>query len=251
LIGNALLLALNLGYLGSWSFDTHEPQRLKKQQNADQIHLLSASAVQALTEAPVEAPASIATPDSTPAAASVTATTTAALTAVREPVREKAKELIACLEVGNFLPADAPRFEEKLKALGLGNRQSRSNVSEVTSHMVYIPSLGSKDAADKKTAELRRLGVTDFFVMQEQTNFHLGISLGVFKTEDAAKAHLANLNAKGVKSARIGPRALGAAKFAYKLRSVSEAEKKQFDLIKAGYPDQETRNCQAAANSRN
>jgi hypothetical protein len=239
LIGNALLLALNLGYLGDWSMDTHEPQRLKKQQNAEQMHLLSASAVQALTETPVEAPASVAAPATAPIAAAPAA------------VREKAKEIIACLEVGNFLPADAPGFEGKLKALALGDRQSRSNVTEVASHMVYIPSMGSKEAADKKTAELRRLGVTDFFVMQEQTNFHWGISLGVFKTEEAAKAHLSNLNAKGVKSARIGPRALSTAKFSYKLRAMSEAEKKQFDLIKADYPNQETRNCQAAAYSRN
>lgn len=221
---NGVLFAFNLGYLGNWSFASHEPQRIKAQRNTEQLQLLSASAVLALTEAPVESLK--ATPD-------------------------KAKELIACLEVGNFLPAEATAFEEKLKTLALGDRQARSNVSEVASHMVYIPPQGSKEAADKKTAELRRIGVSDFFVMQEPANLHWAISLGVFKSEEAAKAHLANLNAKGVKSARIGPREVSTTKFSYQLRKLNTDEKSRFDAIKASYPNQESRHCAVAAQSRN
>ncbi|CAN5716992.1 hypothetical protein BH11PSE12_BH11PSE12_26290 [soil metagenome] len=224
LLVNGLLLALNLGFLGNWSFDLHEPQRMKDQQHADQLHLISASAALASGAAASEA--------------------------AKNEAKAAASEIIACLEVGNFAPADGPKFEEKLKQLGLGDRQSRHNVTDVASHMVFIPSMGSKEGADKKTAELRRLGVTDFFVVQDQSNLRWGISLGVFKTEEAAKAHLANLNNKGVKSARIGPRAVSAAKFSYQLHALSADEKKAFDAIKAEYPNQETRSCQTAAYQR-
>jgi hypothetical protein len=216
LLANAFFLALNFGYLGNWSSDVHEPQRLKMQQHAEQLQMLSPAAALAASEAPVE----------------------------------KKQETVACLEVGNFPQADAPHFEAKLKELGLGDRQSRNNIIDVASHMVFIPSLGSKDGADKKAAELRRLGLNDFFIVQDQSNLRWGISLGVFKTEEAAKAHLANLNNKGVKSARIGPRSVSTAKFSYQLRSLSGDEKKRFDVIKAEFPTQETHNCQVAPASR-
>ncbi len=217
LLTNALLLAYNFGYLGNWSFELHEPQRMKMEQDADRLQLLSAKAAIALNEAPAK----------------------------------KDDELIACLEVGNFSQTELPGFEEKLKQLSLGERQAKSTVSEVATNMVYIPSLGSKDNADKKAAELRRIGINDFFIVQDQTDMRWGISLGVFKTEEAAKSHLANLNSKGVRTARIGPRTVSANKFVYQLHGLTPDEKKSFDLIKAAFPAQEIRDCQSPANSRN
>lgn len=214
---NAVLLAFNLGFLGNWSAETHEPARLKLQQKADHLQLLSANAAKALSETPPE----------------------------------KADEVIACLEVGNFPTADAPRFEEQLKQLALGERQARSNVTEVATNMVYIPSLGSKEAAEKKAAELRRIGITDFFIVQDQSEMRWGISLGVFKTEEAAKAHLGNLNGKGVRTARIGPRSVSTVKFSYQLRALNAEEKKRLDAIVADFPAQESHQCQSAPYAKN
>lgn len=216
LFANALLLAFNAGYLGNWSFDTHEPQRMKMEQDADRLQLLSAKAAIVLNEAPAE----------------------------------KKEELIACLEVGNFAQTEALGFEEKLRQLSLGDRQSKASVAEVASNMVYIPPLGSKEGADKKAAELRRIGITDFFIVQDQSDMRWGISLGVFKTEEAAKAHLANLSNKGVRSARIGPRSVSATKFSYQLRALTTEEKRRLDQIKTDFPAQEMHNCSPQAYSR-
>jgi len=149
------------------------------------------------------------------------------------------------------LPADASRFEEKIKSLALGDRQSRRNISDIATFMVYIPPLGSKEAADKKAGELRNHSVTDFFIIQDQSAMRWGISLGVFKTEEAARAHLANLNTKGVKTARIGPRTVSTEKFSYQLRTLTAIEKKNFDSIKANFTGQEVRECAAAVNPAN
>lgn len=216
LLTNAMLLTYNFGYLGNWSLDAHEPQRMKMEQDADRLQLLSARAAIVLNE----------------------------------PQTEKADEIIACLDVGNFSQSDALSFEEKLKQLSLGSRQTKSNIADVATNMVYIPSLGSKEGAEKKAAELRRIGIAEFFIVQDQSDMRWGISLGVFKTEEAAKTHLANLSSKGVRSARIGPRAVSATKFSYQLRALTAEEKRRFDLIKADYPAQETRNCQSEAYSR-
>ncbi|HTD02719.1 SPOR domain-containing protein [Undibacterium sp.] len=216
LVVNALLLAFNLGYLGTWSMNAHEPQRLKNQYQPAQLQLVSAEVANA----------------------------------VADPVAGGKEMVTACVEIGNFLQADLPRIEDKLKQLALGDRQSRTNVQDVASHMVFIPSMGSKEGADKKAGELHRLGINDFYIVQDQSNLRWGISLGVFKTEEAAKAHLANLNNKGVRSARIGARSVSTNKFAYQLHALNAEEQAKFDTIKAGFPAQEVRNCQATAYSK-
>jgi hypothetical protein len=216
LLINALLLAYNFGYLGQWPFELHEPQRMKMEQDADRLQLLSAKAAIALSEASVK----------------------------------KQEEIIACLEVGNFSQTELPGFEEKLKQLSLGDRQSQLTVADVATNMVYIPPLGNKENAEKKAGELRRIGVSEFFIVQDQSDMRWGISLGVFKTEEAAKAHLANLVSKGVKTARIGPRTVSKNKFAFQLRSLSLDEKKSVDLFKTAFPAQEIRDCQSPAESR-
>jgi hypothetical protein len=189
---------------------------MKMEQDADRLQLLSAKAAIALNESPVK----------------------------------KDDEVIACLEVGNFSPTEVTSFEEKLKQLSFGERQSKSTVAEVATNMVYIPSLGNKDNAEKKAAELRRIGINDFFIVQDQSDMRWGISLGVFKTEEAAKSHLANLNSKGVRTARIGPRTVSANKIVFQLHSLTYEEKKNFDLIKTAFPAQEIRECQPQAESR-
>nr|MBP9655454.1 SPOR domain-containing protein [Rhodocyclaceae bacterium] len=70
---------------------------------------------------------------------------------------------------------------------------------------VYIPALPGKAEAEKKAGELRNLGVSDLFIVQEGTSRH-AISLGIFSSEKGSSERLAELKAKGVRSAVIGPR---------------------------------------------
>ncbi|MES2104662.1 MAG: SPOR domain-containing protein [Pseudomonadota bacterium] len=217
LVVNALLFAFNQGYLGTWNMDAHEPQRLKNQYQAEQLQLVSAAVANAIVD----------------------------------PNADKKGAVTACVEIGNFVQADLPRIEDRLKQLALGDRQSRTNVQDVASHMVFIPSMGSKEGADKKAGELHRLGINDFYIVQDQSSLRWGISLGVFKTEEAAKAHLANLNNKGVRTARIGARSVSTNKFAFQLHALNAEEQAKFDGIKADFPAQEVRNCQATAYSKN
>jgi len=70
---------------------------------------------------------------------------------------------------------------------------------------VYMPPLESRELADKKARELKTLGVSDYFILQEGELRH-AISLGVFSSEKAAQDHLAKLQAQGVRSARAGMR---------------------------------------------
>src|SRR2546429_6256143 len=92
--------------------------------------------------------------------------------------------LAACLELGAFAPGDVARVQQALEPLGLGSRLSQRRVDEIASYWVFMPPQRNRQAANQKAAELRKLGVEDFFIVQEDPNFRLAISLGVFKTEE-------------------------------------------------------------------
>lgn len=215
---NVVVFTIGQGYLGSFRSETREPARLQTQLQADKLKLLSEAQAQAIVTPPAaaETPAAPATPQS-----------------------------YACTEVGNFVLADARRFEAQLDSLALGDRQSRRNVAgqEISSYMVYIPSQGSKEGADRKAGELKQLGVTNYFVMGEGSPMRWGISLGVFKSEDSAQSQLAALNKRGVHSARVGPRYSSSKQLAYQFRDLDAATRARLEDIKAKFPDQELRSC--------
>lgn len=111
-----------------------------------------------------------------------------------------------CIEWGSFTLTDAPRAEKALEPLGLGSRLTQRRTEENAGWWVYVPPQGNRAAAAKKAAELKALGVTDYFIVQDDGENRWALSLGVFRTEDGAQGRLAALQAQGVRSAQIGRR---------------------------------------------
>ena len=210
LAANAVLLAYSHGVLGNFKGNEREPARMKNQLNTDKLLLVPAA--RAVAAVPAAAP---------PA------------------------DLTACLEVGNFGPAEARRFEARLAPLELGERQSRISVAstDVTSHIVYIPPQGSKEAAERKAGELKNLGVTNYFIMADNSAMKWGISLGVFKSEAAAEALLASLGKQGVHSAKVAPRGSPSSKLAFQFRAIDAATRSKLDDVAGSFPALETRAC--------
>jgi sporulation related protein len=130
---------------------------------------------------------------------------------------------IACLEWGSFSPADATRAAQRLEPLGLGARLAQVRGEETAGWWVHIPPQGSRAAALRKAAELKKLGVPDHFVVQEEGRWRWALSLGVFRAEEAAKAHLEALRALGVRSALIGQRETRVPKVWFQVRAIEPA----------------------------
>jgi hypothetical protein len=239
LLLNAVLFAYGQGYLGAAKSD-REPARLKRQFNTAKLTLLSREQAEAAAKAapPPTAPGD-ATPDATPAA-----TAPAAMAAAAPAEAPKPAPVVACTEIGPLDADDARRFENRLAALDLGERQTRTSVQaqDVTSWLVNIPPQGGKEGADRKSAELRQLGVTNFYVLNGDSPLKYAISLGVFKTEAGAQALLAQLNKQGVRSARVTPRGPQTVHYVYRLRALDAPTRKRI----AGYAarlDVELKNC--------
>jgi hypothetical protein len=132
----------------------------------------------------------------------------------------RAPAAIACLEWGSFSPADASRASKELDALNLGARLAQYRGEETAGWWVHLPPQGNRASAAKKAAELRKLGVQDFFVVQDAGPSQWALSLGIFSTAEAARAHLASLQEKGVKSAVISPRETRVPKVWFQVREV-------------------------------
>jgi len=210
LAANALLFAYGRGLLGSADGELREPARLTKQLAADKLVLLSGEQAQALA-----------------AAAKLEASAAEVETEVEEAPAPPtppapATPAYACLETEAFAPPDARRFENRLARLELGARQMRLAVpfQEVTSHLVYLPPNGGKEGAERRVAELRERGISDYFIMQGESPMRWAVSLGAFKTEASARTLAAELAKKGVQGVRVLPRGPQSNRFAYRFRDI-------------------------------
>ena len=110
----------------------------------------------------------------------------------------------ACLEWGTFGPTDLKAAQSALDALDHGPRVTSKEVAVQVGFWVYVPPLRNKAEVDRKIAELQDLGVRDYFAIETAGASKYAISLGVFRTEDAANNYLEALRQRGVRSARTG-----------------------------------------------
>jgi hypothetical protein len=237
---NAALFAYAQGLLGTARSNEHEPARLKRQFNTAKMTLLTREQAEAAAKAAAPPAAEDAAPASAAASAPAPASAPAAAPAPPAPA-----PAFACTEIGPLNSTDAHRFEARLAALDLGDRQSRQTVQaqDVNSWLVHIPPQGSKEAADKKAAELRNLGVENFYIMQGDSPLKYAISLGVFKTESGAQALLAQLTKQGVHSARIAPRGPQTVHYIYRVRGLDTATRKRIEGYVERYDGAEIKNC--------
>ena len=113
---------------------------------------------------------------------------------------------LKCLEWGSFTLADAPQAEKALEPLALGARLAQRRTEEAAGWWVFIAPQGSRPGALKKAGELKALAVDDYFIVQDEGPYRWALSLGVFRSEEAAQARLAALRGLGVRSAQIGAR---------------------------------------------
>ena len=152
---------------------------------------------------------------------------------------------VACLEWGAFPGGDTERAERMLAPLALGAKLAQRRVDETATWWVYMPPQGSRQAATVKTNELKRLGVEDYFIVQEDPKFRFAVSLGIFRTQDAANSRLEQLRAKGVRTAQVGVRDSQGQRIWFQVRDVPEALAAKLNELKQGIPGSELKECAA------
>ena len=148
-----------------------------------------------------------------------------------------------CMEWGSFTVADAPRAEQALEPLGLGERLAQRRTEEHAGWWVFIPPQGSRQLALRKAAELKQLGVEEYFIVQDDSALRWALSLGVFRTEEAAQARLAALRGQGVRTARVGERDTLVPKIWLQVKSVDAPLQARLKEIARQVEGSELKNC--------
>jgi hypothetical protein len=151
----------------------------------------------------------------------------------------------ACVEWGSFSPADASRAAQALGALALGPRLAQYRGEESARWWVHVPPQGSRANALKKAAEVRKLGITEFFIVQEPGPTQWALSLGIFTTEEAAQAYLMELRGQGVRTATIGERETRVPKVWFQVRDVDAPLQARLDALAAEYEGATLHECAA------
>jgi hypothetical protein len=188
--------------------------------------------------APGELPAALPKPVPPPPAAAAGAPGAASPAAA--PVAAPAAA--ACMEWGSFTLADAPKAEKALEPLLLSGRLEQRRTEEKAGWWVFIPPQANRPAALKKAAELKKLGVDDYFVVQDE-EFRWALSLGVFRTAEAARTRLLALRAQGVRSAQVGPREMMVPKVWLQMKGIDTATEAQLKEVARQVDGSELRAC--------
>ena len=151
-----------------------------------------------------------------------------------------------CLEWGDFSGPDLTRATAALSALQLADKLSQRQIERDIGYWVYIPPLRNKAVVNRKIAELKALGVREYFVVQSSGHWLNAISLGVFKTRDAAQNFLHDLNTKGVRTARVGERASKLKATLFMLNRVDAATEVKLTAMQKDFAGSELNNVPCA-----
>lgn len=109
-----------------------------------------------------------------------------------------------CLEWGKFSGMEINRANAALDKLKLSEDLIQHQTNTANSYWVHVPPLKSRGAANKKVVRFKKAGVREIYVVQDPGRWQHAISLGLFKTEEAAHKYHAELRRKGVQSAVVG-----------------------------------------------
>ena len=148
---------------------------------------------------------------------------------------------LTCIEWGSFGAGELARAQSTLDRIALGARARRTEVGVTAGYWVYMPPLRSQAAMERKAAELRALGVDEYFPILDPGRWRYAISLGVFRNEEGATRYLAQLRQMGVRSATVGEREQRVTQTAFLISEATEEESAKLADLRNEFPGSQLR----------
>ena len=84
-----------------------------------------------------------------------------------EPQKPEPQKLVACVEWSGFNADDAARAQEAVTPLSPGLQITERRLEDAAGWWVFMPPQGSRQAAVQKVEELKRLGIDEYFIVQD------------------------------------------------------------------------------------
>ena len=111
----------------------------------------------------------------------------------------------ACLEWGAFAAAELERAQADLARLG-ADRASVRDLGPAPAWWVHVPPLRSREEAERRARDIESAGMGDVQVVADGERWRHSISLGIFRSEEAANAYLARMREAKVRNAAVAQR---------------------------------------------
>jgi hypothetical protein len=151
----------------------------------------------------------------------------------------------SCREWGPFAAADLERAQALLQPVAASARISERRGDDGAGWWVFMPPQPTRQGAIQKVAELKQLGVDEYFVVQDDPKLRFAISLGIFRTEEAARTRLEELRARGVRSAQVGQRQTPMQRVYLQLQGVGDSLQPRLAELKQAFPSADLKECTA------
>jgi hypothetical protein len=174
-----------------------------------------------------------------PASAVIIASSVAMSTSVPAVATGAATAQFTCMEWGEFSGADLQRVNNLITSMTLGYKTKQRTIEHNTGYWVYIAPMKSTALVVKKITQLKKMNINDYFVVKESGVWKNSISLGIFKTEEAAKKYLAKLQEQGVRSAKVGERASKLKFSIFVMNRLDSAQATQVASLHKDFPESE------------
>lgn len=131
--------------------------------------------------------------------------------------------------------ADASQAEAALARLVATDGHVERRTTDADRYWVYIPP--RSDDVNAEVSKLKRRGVTDYFVVQDHTRWRNAISLGLFRTGDAARTFLAALQREGVTGATVTVRHDLGRQAVFAISALPAQRLPRLDALRHDFPD--------------
>ncbi len=220
----SLLVIINIGiwvYFNQDVFYRATPSAAHTEIEPDRIHLLTEHQLDLLPKTNIETPAA------TPPEATATPQSSVNVT-----------EAKGCYEWGIFTKNNIDNAQTMANKLLLQATLKEHTPTEAKRYWVYLPKLKSSQAAQEKAAELRGMGVSDLYILQD-SKWKNAISFGIFEDETLATKLYEDLKAKGVKNVTKSQREQGAGNFSLSINNATASDIGHLKDVKAEFPEAE------------
>jgi hypothetical protein len=111
----------------------------------------------------------------------------------------------------------------------------------VDGHWVLIPPGKTRAEVGRTVENLKELGITEFTIVPEPPQWRNAVSLGIFRTEEAARKLLAEVRNKGVENATVERRERFFQQVVYFVREPSEADVAKLAALRNRVPGGEVK----------
>lgn len=219
----SLLVIINIAiwvYFNQDVFYQATPSAAHTEIEPDKMHLLTEHQLDLLPKTKIEAPAA------TPAEATAPQSTVSVT------------EATSCYEWGIFTKNNIDNAQTTANKLLLQATLKEHSPTEAKRYWVYLPKLKSSQAAQEKAEELRGMGVSDLYILQD-SKWKNAISFGIFEDEQLATKLYEDLKAKGIKNVTKAKREQGAGNFSLSIKNATASDIGHLKDVKTEFPEAE------------